>query len=67
LAVGEDVTIIDVPLVGDPALQKATYGWLENVNIDFCVAGLSQKITGKQSVVGPYGTSSVSFNSAGCA
>ena len=66
LAVGDEVTIIEVPLVADPDLQAATFGWMQNLNIDACVLGLSQKITGQQSVIGPYGTSSLSYNSSGC-
>ncbi|HMT50240.1 MAG TPA: hypothetical protein PKC36_08840 [Dietzia sp.] len=66
LAVGDEVTIIDVPLVADPDLQSATFGWMQNLNIDACVLGLSQRITGQQSVIGPYGTSSLSYNSSGC-
>lgn len=66
-AVAEDVTIIEVPLVADPDLQAATFGWMQNLNIDACVLGLSQRITGQQSVIGPYGTSSISYNSSGCA
>lgn len=66
LAVGDEVTIIDVPLVADPDLQAATFGWMQNLNLDVCVLGLSQKISGQQSVIGPYGTSSLSFNSSGC-
>lgn len=66
LAVGDEVTIIEVPLVADPDLQAATFGWMQNLNIDACVLGLSQRITGQQSVIGPYGTSSVSYNSSGC-
>ena len=66
LVVGDEVTIIEVPLVADPDLQAATFGWMQNLNIDACVLGLSQRITGQQSVIGPYGTSSVSYNSSGC-
>jgi hypothetical protein len=66
LVVGDEVTIIDVPLVADPDLQAATFGWMQNLNIDACVLGLSQRITGQQSVIGPYGTSSLSYNSSGC-
>lgn len=66
LAVGDEVTIIEVPLVADPDLQDATFGWMQNLNIDACVLGLSQRITGSQSVIGPYATSSVSYNSSGC-
>ena len=66
LVVGDEVTIIEVPLVADPDLQAATFGWMQNLNIDACVLGLSQRITGQQSVIGPYGTSSLSYNSSGC-
>ncbi len=66
LVVGDEVTIIDVPLVADPDLQAATFGWLQDLNIEACVLGLSQRITGQQSVIGPYGTSSLSYNSSGC-
>lgn len=66
LVVGDEVTIIDVPLVADPDLQAATFGWMQNLDIDACVLGLSQRITGQQSVIGPYGTSSLSYNSSGC-
>lgn len=66
LAVGDEFTIIEVPLVADPDLQAATFGWMQNLNIDACVLGLSQKITGQQSVIGPYGTSSLSYSSSGC-
>jgi hypothetical protein len=66
LAVGDEVTIIEVPLVADPDLQTATFGWMQNLDLDVCVLGLSQRISGQQSVIGPYGTSSLSFNSSGC-
>lgn len=66
LAVGDEVTIIDVPLVADPDLQAATFGWMQNLDIEACLLGLSQRITGQQSVIGPYGTSSLSYNSSGC-
>lgn len=66
LAVGDEVTVIDVPLVADPDLQAATFGWMQNLNIDACVLGLSQRISGQQSVIGPYGTSSLSYSSTGC-
>lgn len=66
LAVGDEFTIIEVPLVADPDLQAATFGWMQNLDIDACVLGLSQRITGQQSVVGPYGTSSLSYSSSGC-
>lgn len=67
LAVGDEVTIIDVPLVADPNLQAATFGWLKDVNLDVCVLGLSQSIRGSQSVVvGPYGTSALTFKTEGC-
>lgn len=66
LAVEDEVTIIEVPLVADPDLQAATFGWMQNLNVDVCVLGLSQRITGQQSVMGSYATSSVSYNSSGC-
>lgn len=66
LAVEDDVTLIEVPLVADPDLQAATFGWMQNLNVDACVLGLSQRITGQQSVIGSYATSSVSYNSSGC-
>ena len=66
LVVGDEVTIIEVPLVADPDLQAATFGWMQNLDIDACVLGLSQRITGQQSVIGPYGTSSLSYKSSGC-
>ncbi len=66
LVVGDEVTIIEVPLIADPDLQAATFGWMQNLDIDACVLGLSQRITGQQSVIGPYGTSSLSYKSSGC-
>lgn len=66
LAVGDEFTIIEVPLVADPDLQAATFGWMQNLDVDACVLGLSQRITGQQSVAGPYGTSSLSYSSSGC-
>ena len=67
LAVGDDVTIIDVPLVADPDLQAATFGWMKDLNFEACVLGLTQSIRGSQSVaIGPYGTSSLTFKSGGC-
>lgn len=63
---GEEVTIIEVPLVADPDLQQATFGWMQNLNIDACVLGLSQRITGQNGVIGPYSTSTVTSFSRGC-
>ena len=44
--VGEEFTIIEGLLVGDPDLQRATFGWLKDLDINACVLGLSQSIRG---------------------
>lgn len=70
-AVGEEFTIIETDLVADQELQDATFGWLENLNLDVCALGLSQSIRGSQNpsygtVVGPYATSTLAFKTDGC-
>jgi len=65
--VGEEFTIIEGLLVGDPDLQRATFGWLKDLDINACVLGLSQSIRGSESVaIGPYATSTLAFKSEGC-
>lgn len=69
--VGEEFTIIGTDLVADPELQDATFGWLENLDLDVCALGLSQSIRGSQNpsygtVVGPYATSTLAFKTDGC-
>lgn len=65
--VGEEFTIIEGLLVGDPDLERATFGWLKDLDINACVLGLSQSIRGSESVaIGPYATSTLAFKSEGC-
>jgi hypothetical protein len=67
LVVGEDVTIIEGLLVADPDLQRATFGWLKDLDINACVLGLSQSVRGSESVaIGPYATSTLAYSTEGC-